>query len=140
MNFLGRMMQKISAFFYGRNGYDRLFRLCVWSAFALQIIALFFRGTAYTVISLLAYALLLYAVFRFMSRNVAKRREEDLKYTEFVSGIKSRFADVRNRSADRKVHVYRTCPGCGAKLRLPRKKGKHTVRCPKCGKNFDTKI
>ncbi|MGM9637743.1 MAG: hypothetical protein ACI3YK_07145 [Eubacteriales bacterium] len=39
-----------------------------------------------------------------------------------------------------KDHVYRTCPMCLANIRLPKKKGEHQVRCPKCGNLFEIKI
>ncbi len=39
-----------------------------------------------------------------------------------------------------KYHVYRICPECKANIRLPKEKGQHSVRCPKCGTLFDVKI
>lgn len=39
-----------------------------------------------------------------------------------------------------KDHVYRICPACRANIRLPKKKGAHSVRCPRCGTLFDVKI
>ncbi|MGM9680894.1 MAG: hypothetical protein ACI3XR_05260 [Eubacteriales bacterium] len=39
-----------------------------------------------------------------------------------------------------KDHVYRTCPMCLANIRLPKKKGEHRVRCPKCNNLFEVKI
>lgn len=39
-----------------------------------------------------------------------------------------------------KDHVYRTCPECKANIRLPKKKGAHSVRCPRCSTLFDVKI
>lgn len=39
-----------------------------------------------------------------------------------------------------KDHVYRTCPLCLANIRLPKKKGTHNVRCPKCSNLFEVKI
>ena len=32
------------------------------------------------------------------------------------------------------------CEHCRAVLRLPKKPGKHTVRCPQCNKTFSVKI
>lgn len=31
--------------------------------------------------------------------------------------------------------MYKKCPNCRQKIRLPLKKGKHTVKCPKCSNN-----
>ena len=33
--------------------------------------------------------------------------------------------------------MYKKCPKCKQKIRLPLKKGKHTVKCPNCGNSFD---
>ena len=35
--------------------------------------------------------------------------------------------------------MYKKCPKCKQKIRLPLKKGEHTVKCPKCGNRFDVK-
>ena len=37
---------------------------------------------------------------------------------------------------DTEYHIFRQCPYCSATLRLPRQKGKHTVKCPRCSKSF----
>ncbi|MFR2916862.1 MAG: hypothetical protein ACLTKQ_08005 [Acutalibacteraceae bacterium] len=47
---------------------------------------------------------------------------------------------MRDKWAFRKTHVFKKCPGCKAVLRLPRKKGKHTVNCPHCHKNFTVHV
>ena len=46
----------------------------------------------------------------------------------------------KSKHRDRKTHVFRKCPACKSVLRLPRQKGKHTVRCPRCQHRFDVKI
>ncbi|MBQ5545380.1 MAG: hypothetical protein IIU00_06840 [Clostridia bacterium] len=35
---------------------------------------------------------------------------------------------------------YTSCPQCAAVIRVPRQRGKHTVRCPRCGHRFGVKI
>ena len=35
------------------------------------------------------------------------------------------------------MNQYKVCPKCKQKIRLPLKKGKHTVKCPNCGNKFD---
>lgn len=39
-----------------------------------------------------------------------------------------------------KDHCFRICPECKANIRLPKKKGKHTVVCPRCRCRFEVKI
>ena len=136
-----RLGQKLHNFMLGRNGPDNLFRFCVWASFAVAVVAIFVRNFwASSALSLIYYALLGYAIFRVLSRNVYKRRAENAKYlgvrNKFLSFFKRKKAQFR----DRKTHVYKKCPHCKATLRLPKKKGRHTVACPKCRKSFETKI
>ena len=35
--------------------------------------------------------------------------------------------------------MYKKCPNCKQKIRLPLKKGKHTVKCPNCSYKFEVK-
>lgn len=125
----------------GRNGPDNLFRFCVWVSLAVAIISIFILNPwvqlAFTV---LYYAILGYALFRMLSKNVYKRRLENSKYLAAAEKVKSFFRRKKNQFRDRKTHVYKKCPHCKATLRLPKKKGKHTVSCPKCRQNFEIKI
>ena len=35
--------------------------------------------------------------------------------------------------------LYKRCPKCHQVLKLPLKKGTHTVKCPECGNSFTVK-
>ncbi|MBO5270165.1 MAG: hypothetical protein J6B77_05225, partial [Clostridia bacterium] len=74
-----------------------------------------------------------YWMFRVFSKNVVKRRREVERFYGF-------FRNKRNRFRDRKTHVYKKCPHCKAMLRLPKRKGQHTVCCPACRERFSLKI
>lgn len=37
-------------------------------------------------------------------------------------------------------HCFRICPECRANIRLPKKRGKHTVVCPRCRCRFEVRI
>ena len=37
-------------------------------------------------------------------------------------------------------HCFRICPQCRANIRLPKKRGKHTVVCPRCKCRFEVSI
>ena len=54
--------------------------------------------------------------------------------------VRGAFRRLKLRFSERKTHIYKTCPHCRATLRLPRAKGEHTTRCPRCGKEFGVKI
>ncbi len=125
----------------GRNGPDNLFRFCVWTALAVSIISIFvFNPWVQLGFSVVYYGLLGYALFRMLSKNVYKRRQENDKYLAVKGKVKAFFSRKKAQFRDRKTHVYKTCPNCKATLRLPKQKGKHTTSCPRCRKSFEVKI
>ena len=82
----------------------------------------------------------LYAIFRFFSRNKTKRLAENMQFKQkFLNPIKKSFKGFKNQSIGDKNFKYVSCPQCGQKLRIPKKKGKIKVRCPKCGNKFDAR-
>ena len=129
--------ERLIRFMSGRNGKDKLGSFIFGSCLVLVILNLFLELAAITIIETL---LLIYGIFRFMSRNIYKRQEENRKFCKFFSSIKGFFTLTKNKFRDRKTHVYRKCPKCKSNLRLPKSKGEHTVRCPRCTERFDVKI
>ena len=136
-NFFNTLKYRLSIFMNGRYGADALFNFMLYTTVALITINMFFRNP---VIILLEFVFLAISVFRMMSRNTAKRRAENEKFLKKIKGVKAFFKLQKDRVRDRKTHVYRRCPSFKAVLRLPKKKGKHTVKCPSCGTRFDVKI
>ena len=132
MNFRYRFMQFIS----GRYGRDKLFDYLVVFDVALSVINLIFRSY---IVQLLVYAVLVYALFRFMSRNLEARRRENAWFNSKLNFAKSRKEFYEQKKAD-KFHVYRKCPSCKAILRLPHRIGVHTTVCPRCNKEFTVKV
>lgn len=129
--------ERIFRFFYGRNGTDQLAVAVLVLYFVLSLTNIFVGSF---VLQLFCYALLLYSLFRTMSRNIYKRRAENLKFCSLLARIK-RFFSVKKRSfKERKFKIYKKCPFCKSTLRLPKKKGRHNVNCPKCNKLFEVKI
>lgn len=127
----GRFSLFFSRLMAGRNGPDTLY----YVFFALAFIATVFQWfTELLFPTLIAGVFILYALFRFFSRNVYKRRQENEKFCRFL------FRLTHPRRREPKTHVFRKCPTCKSKLRLRYVKGKHTVRCPRCNELFDTKI
>lgn len=134
-------MQKIQQFMYGRNGFDSY-------SFFLFIVAIVISTANFFVwnywASLILYVLQLlilgYAVFRILSKNIYKRSAENRRYQKIWNAVKSFFVLQKNRIRDIKTHRYRKCKYCKATLRLKRRRGKHTVRCPKCRGEFKVNI
>jgi len=128
--------ERMARFLYGRNGPDTIYQVCIWTAFALAIIGIF---TDSFLMSITYFALFAYAMFRFFSRNVTKRRAENRAFCQFFASFGQFFKLGKRKLTDRE-HVYKKCPHCRAQLRLPRKKGEHEVRCPRCHDTFSVKI
>ena len=135
-------MRKLKAaiyrFMYGRYGGDKLNNTLWWSYAALvlvyMVVFLFVDENPFVYLAylLLSWTIVGIAVYRSMSRNIAKRRQENERFTGF-------FKLIKNKHRDRKTHVYRKCPTCRAVLRLPKAKGKHSVVCPRCKNRFEVK-
>ncbi len=92
------------------------------------------------ILYMIMLGLLMWQVLRVFSRNHAARQKENFAYLKIKNGVSGVFKKTRLRIKDIKSFRYRTCPGCKATLRLPRRKGKHTAKCPRCGKEFDVRI
>ena len=76
MNFRYRLMQFMS----GRYGTDETFFVIFIIAVILSAANIFLRFVSlglYTVIQLIVYALIIFAIFRVFSRNTEKRRKEN---------------------------------------------------------------
>ena len=137
------LKQKFIRFMYGRYGasagIDGLGWFLFISYFVLSFAARFFGGIPRVVLSALATAAVVYMFFRFFSKNIYARQKENGRFMSFFRKAKAFFKLQKDRVRDRKTHVYKKCTKCKAVIRLPRKKGKHTVVCPKCSERFEVK-
>jgi hypothetical protein len=136
-NFFGKMRDGFIRFMYGRYGVDSLYKFLIGLWFILWIVNLFIGSY---ILSALMLVLFVYTFFRVLSKNHTKRRIENDKYCRIKYNVVEWFKYQRDRIKDIKVKRYRRCPGCKVALRLPVKKGKHTVVCPRCGKEFRVNI
>ena len=80
------------------------------------------------------------SIFRSLSRNITRRRKENIPFIVMKEKIRKRKHIKELRIKEKDTHVYKKCPKCKEYLRLPKKIGIHTVRCPKCSKEFTMKI
>jgi len=133
-------MRKISAFLYkflyGRYGIDDLYKVSVIVYLILVVINIFVNSRILTTIELLIFMIIMY---RSLSRNIVRRRWENEKYLKIKRGIVKKYNSIKKRIQVRNTHMYRKCPKCRKTLRLPLKKGEHTVKCPCCSKKFSVK-
>ena len=133
MNFRSRM----ASFLQGRYGIDQLY----YGLLGLYIVLILLRIFIHTpILPWVGLVVLILTVLRTMSKNFAARRRENEVFLKVWRPVKNWFVLCRDRIRDRKTYRYRRCRHCRAILRLPVKKGKHTARCPKCGKTTDVHI
>lgn len=122
-----KMGDGLRRFFSGRYGSDKLNRWLL--LLAVVFLLLGWLGAKYlaswlSVFSILAYAPLIWSIVRMYSRNIEARRRENLAFINFFAHL-----------TDKEYRYFR-CPKCRQTVRVPRGKGKISIRCPKCGERF----
>ena len=134
---MGKLKNKLAQFMYGRYGTDQLYIALIGAYFVLIVANTFISST---VINIFMSAVLVYTMFRALSRNVYKRRMENEKFMKIWRPIKAQGSLMIRRVKEIKTHRFRKCPHCKKVLRLPRMRGKHTVKCPCCNVEFELRI
>lgn len=136
---MNKFFAKIANFLQGRYGNDQLniFLLIIW--FILAILSVFLKSI-YIFILIAELLIIGIIIFRALSRNINKRAYANRKFLSIINSIKNFFTLQSKKAKDIKTHRYIKCTHCNAQLRVPNKKGKHTVKCPKCGEDFKTNI
>lgn len=121
-------------FMKDRYGIDELYKFLLLICFVLIVINTFISNN---IIRLFEVLLIVTIFYRYMSKNIKLRKKENDKYLEIKDKIIKLFDYNKKKYKDRNTHMYKKCPKCKQKIRLPLKKGKHTVKCPNCGNRFD---
>jgi DNA-directed RNA polymerase subunit RPC12/RpoP len=117
----------------GRYGVDELNRFLLILSLVAMIISRILGGGILYLTSVLVLG---YAYFRMLSRNIGKRYRENMVYLKVRNRFLWFFLRGRNTINQRKnYHIYK-CPGCGQKIRIPKGKGRVSITCPKCRKEF----
>ena len=116
----------IQRFMVGRNGRDEL----EMAVFYPSVIVYLLGGLiTFSPLKILGLAGLLYSLYRVISRDVYKRREENRRFLQEIEFCKL-------RTSMRKTHKIYRCKGCNRKIRVPRGKGKIEITCPLCGRKM----
>ena len=133
--------QRIAQFMYGRNGYDAFSQFLLIAAIGLVVLSMVFSWLppVALVLQLGEYVVLIYCIFRVMSRNVYKRQQENAHYYELRQAFQRWLRGVKDRWQQRKEYKFFRCPSCHALLRVPRGKGRLQLTCRKCGNRFERK-
>lgn len=131
------MREKLLRFMTGRYGMDELSQALCIAAMACVLLSSFFRRlSGFTVVYYVGCILLVGALLRILSRNVAKRQAENWEYLAFRSRLTRGFSDRRQRWQQRADYRFFKCPGCKQRVRVPRGHGKICITCPKCRREF----
>lgn len=141
MGFFHKLGNGVARFMYGRNGVDRLGIAMVWVCLGVNVLSALLSKpapVAATVLYWISMALWGYVLFRMLSKNVCKRREENSKWLNLRWRLQGSHAGARARHAD-KDHKYFTCKNCKTICRVPVGKGKIEITCPKCGAKIQAK-
>ena len=133
MNSFGNWLRNLGArfsagvrhFMMGRYGTDKLNTAILGAGVVLCVISMIVKAPLVDrLLTLGAYVLMGWAIFRSLSRNTYKRYQENRKYLSLLQKVKD------------KEHRYYDCPRCRQQIRVPRGKGKIAITCPRCKEKF----
>ena len=99
--------------------------------------SIFFGSTILNFIS--AIPMVLY-ILRMFSKEIYKRSAEEQKFEVMWNKIAGFFKLEFRKIKEIKTHRYIKCKSCKTVIRVPRKTGKHTLSCPKCGERQEVNI
>ena len=125
----------LQRFMYGRYGNDQLNVFLLVSYLALYLAYVI---TGFDALYWVATVAMVACIFRMLSRNYTRRREENAKFMKKAGPLIQWFRLRRTIHKD-KDHIYFKCPSCAQQLRVPKGKGKITVTCRSCGAVFQEK-
>ena len=124
--FMTRISAGFRRFMAGRYGTDRLNMTLLVAACVIVLIYGFLpQGALKLLLWALSYALMIWAIFRSLSRNINGRYQENRRFMLMIDRVRDR----QNR--------YFICPRCRQTVRVPRHKGKIAITCPKCKERFE---
>ena len=127
------MRDKIYRFMQGRYGTDDFYKFLFWVALIGIAINWFFKSQ---LLSFAVTLILVYAMYRVLSKNHSARYAENQRYLQATAKIRYWFDQQKKLMEERKYHHIYTCPKCRQKIRIPKGKGKIMIRCPKCHHEF----
>lgn len=125
-------MKWLRNFMYGRYGVDELGNFLFIVYLILAVLSLFVPY-----VSLICWIVLVYALFRMLSKQYYNRQAENQWFLNKTSGIRKWYRRQVNKWKYRKTHKYLKCPHCKQYLRVPKGKGEITITCPSCHQQFD---
>ncbi len=124
-----QLAQKLQQFMVGRYGNDEFTLFLSITGLILGLLANFkYLGFLYYIGAIL----ILFGLFRTLSKNYNARRKELNWYLLWSAKPKAEIKLLINRIQKRETHRYFKCKNCKAVLRVPKGRGKIEITCPKC--------
>ena len=136
MGFMRNLLFRFARFMSGRNGSDQLGTALILAAFVIQI-AIPLTGFFWLIF--FSYGLFGLFLFRFFSKDLYRRQEENRKFLSFFRNAVLKTKQFFMRVKGMKQYKYFRCPQCKTLLRLTRGTGEKDIRCPRCGHEFHKK-
>jgi len=133
---MNNFTNKIYKFMRGRYGVDDLYKFLLVLCMIILIINIFLDNIYLRLVEVIIFII---TIYRVLSKKISKRRKENDKYLSIKNKISNYIKYLKRKYNDRNTHMYKKCPKCKQKIRLPLKKGKHTVKCPNCKDKFEVK-
>lgn len=129
MKFFYHMWDRIQKwyrqFMMGRYGTDKLNMALLAVGLLFGLLSIILPGAIIKLIlMIISYGVMIWAIYRMMSRKTYKRYLENRKFLQWIERMKDR------------EHRYYDCPRCRQQVRVPRGKGKISISCPKCKEKF----
>lgn len=123
--------ERVNKFFQGRYGTDALGRFML---VVMLILMVLYMATGWLAADLLSIVLTVLIIYRMLSRNYAKRSEENRKFLKLTEPVR---LWVKNLFGGKNsTHKVFLCPECKQKVRVPKGKGRIQITCPKCRHEF----
>lgn len=137
-----KLKQALVRFFYGRYGIDKLGYAIVIVSLVTSFVSTLLASKFFIpslLLQLCTYALLIWAMFRVLSKNRQARYRENMMFLNLLKLVKKWFKLQFSKLRDIRTHKYFACPKCGNNLRVPKGKGEIIITCPVCKTRFDAK-
>ncbi len=129
---------KIIQFMRGRYGvFDPLNKTLLIVTAALIIFNVFIT---IPFMNLLPLLLLVIVYYRFFSKRIYVRSNENQRYLRWQNKIKNFFRLRKEAFQNRKTYTYFHCPECKKALRAPKGRGKIKITCSQCRHQFTKKV
>ena len=110
--FFRKQAYKFQQFMIGRYGIDKLWSVLLIFFFVIILLANAFYKVSkitYCAIEIMAFVLVVFAIFRVFSKNIEARRAENAKWLKFENSVKGFFKFQNDKFKQRKTHKFVKC-------------------------------